>query len=79
MAATESIHHSGSKTTCAKCGDTLVAPEWSQYMGEQRVFNLWSCTKCGSSFADVSVSMTADTKTSDDAKKDDALQPMLVA
>jgi len=32
---------------CAKCGNVLIAPEWSEYVGEGLVLNLWSCTNCG--------------------------------
>jgi hypothetical protein len=32
--------------TCAKCGDLLIAPEWSEYEDENHVLNLWSCPKC---------------------------------
>ena len=37
-------------TTCIQCGDALIAPEWSEYVSEQLVLNLWSCTKCGCRF-----------------------------
>jgi len=37
-------------TTCAKCGELLIAPEWSEFVSERLVVNLWSCTKCGDRF-----------------------------
>jgi ribosomal protein L37AE/L43A len=37
-------------TTCAKCGESLVAPDWSEFVSEQLVLNLWTCTKCGDRF-----------------------------
>jgi ribosomal protein L37AE/L43A len=37
--------------TCKKCGDTLIAPEWSEYFNEERlVLNFWSCTNCNDQF-----------------------------
>jgi ribosomal protein L37AE/L43A len=36
--------------TCARCGEALIAPEWSKYVDERRVVNLWSCTECGCQF-----------------------------
>ena len=38
------------KTTCAKCGEQLIAPEWSEYLSQESVVNLWQCTKCGYQF-----------------------------
>jgi len=39
------------ETTCAKCGDSLIAPDWSEYLSEaQLVLNLWTCTNCGNRF-----------------------------
>jgi ribosomal protein L37AE/L43A len=37
-------------TVCAKCGEMLVAPDWSEFVSERLVVNLWSCTKCGDRF-----------------------------
>ena len=37
-------------TTCAKCGESLVAPDWSEFVSERLVLNLWTCTKCGDRF-----------------------------
>ena len=36
--------------TCAECGEMLVAPDWSEFVSEYLVVNLWSCTKCGDRF-----------------------------
>ena len=38
------------KTNCAKCGEQLIAPEWSEYLSQESVVNLWQCTKCGCQF-----------------------------
>ena len=35
---------------CAQCGDTLFAPEWSEYLDECRIRHLWSCDACGYQF-----------------------------
>ena len=47
---TASILSSSFETTCKKCGDALIAPEWSEYVSEWRVINLWLCPKCGCEF-----------------------------
>jgi hypothetical protein len=31
---------------CAQCGDTLFAPEWSEYVDERRIRHLWTCDTC---------------------------------
>jgi hypothetical protein len=28
-------------TTCAKCGEALIAPDWSEFVSEALVVNLW--------------------------------------
>jgi hypothetical protein len=35
---------------CAQCGDTLFAPEWSEYLDPRSVRHLWSCDSCGYRF-----------------------------
>jgi hypothetical protein len=35
---------------CVKCGVSLVDPDWSEFMSEGLVLNLWTCTNCGSRF-----------------------------
>lgn len=47
-----SMHRADRKMTCAKCGDALNAPEWSDFLSARRVINLWSCTECGYSFVE---------------------------
>jgi hypothetical protein len=37
-------------TTCEKCGEALIAPDWSEHVSEQLVINLWLCPKCGCEF-----------------------------
>ncbi len=35
---------------CAQCGETIFMPEWSEYLGPQRVRYLWECEACGYKF-----------------------------
>jgi hypothetical protein len=35
---------------CAQCGETLFAPEWSEYVDERRIRHLWECEFCGYQF-----------------------------
>jgi ribosomal protein L37AE/L43A len=50
--------------TCSKCGDSLIAPERTEYLvKEWLVLNLWSCMGCGNryetgAFAPVDVGST---------------------
>jgi len=51
MTTVGSLRGSAHGMTCNKCGDSLIAPEWSEYFGEERlVLNLWSCMTCGNRF-----------------------------
>lgn len=36
--------------TCDKCGNTLIAAEWSEYVSDGLVLYFWSCWKCGYRF-----------------------------
>jgi hypothetical protein len=36
--------------TCVKCGERLIAPEWSEFVTERLILNLWACTSCGDRF-----------------------------
>ena len=33
--------------TCDKCGNTLIAADWSEYVQDRLVLDFWSCWKCG--------------------------------
>jgi hypothetical protein len=35
---------------CGKCGEQLIAPEWSEFVSERLILNLWSCSRCGDRF-----------------------------
>jgi ribosomal protein L37AE/L43A len=37
---------------CAQCGADVIAPNWSEYLSDQRVRNVWSCEACGYQFED---------------------------
>lgn len=50
-------------TTCSKCGEMLIAPDWSGCVSERLVVNLWSCTKCGDWF-ETKTGLSADAATS---------------
>ena len=66
-------------TTCAKCGEMLIAPDWSEFVNERLVVNLWTCTKCSDRF-ETRACMPADAapKTSD-IKWEEMFPPLLVA
>ena len=44
------FHQSKPIVPCAQCGDTLFAPEWSEYLDDRRIRHLWSCDHCGYEF-----------------------------
>jgi ribosomal protein L37AE/L43A len=52
--------------TCEKCGDTLITPEWSEYVSEHEVVNIWSCTTCGFQF-ETATNMPADSESEIDS------------
>jgi DNA-directed RNA polymerase subunit RPC12/RpoP len=35
------------KVKCARCGEELIAPEWSEPANMQELRHLWHCTECG--------------------------------
>ena len=37
-------------TNCVKCGETLFTPDWSAFVSDWLVVNLWSCDRCGDRF-----------------------------
>ncbi len=50
MMTTLSNHRAIFGMNCVKCGNLLIAPEWSEYEDEQHILNLWSCPNCGCEF-----------------------------
>ena len=44
------FHRSRPVVPCAQCGETLFAPEWSEYLDDRHIRHLWSCDACGYEF-----------------------------
>lgn len=61
MASMSSTDHG---VSCPKCGEVLFTPEWSEYVSERLIVNLWACTECGDRF-DTSACLGADAETAD--------------
>ena len=76
MTMIASIRHS-ERGICAKCNCALFVPEWSEYVSERLVLNLWSCTKCGYRF-ETEAHMPADAESIDDAETIEAFFPSLL-
>ena len=77
MTTVASIRNSEYETTCTKCGETLIAPEWSEYVSERLVLNLWSCRNCGSRF-ETEAYMPADAESKMDSKVLEEFFPTLL-
>ena len=69
MTTVASFRHFEFETTCAKCGATLIAPEWSEFVSDGLVLNLWTCTSCGNRF-ETEAFMQADAEADAEAIKD---------
>ena len=39
-----------SKNNCQQCSESLLAPDWSEYVSERCVRHTWSCQACGYQF-----------------------------
>jgi ssDNA-binding Zn-finger/Zn-ribbon topoisomerase 1 len=65
-------------TTCAKCGEALIAPDWSEFVSERLVVNLWTCTTCGDRFETAYMSADAEPKMSE-KDWEQMFPPLLVA
>ena len=50
MTMAASVRRSSDEITCEKCGASLIAPEWAEFVSGTLVLNLWSCTSCGYRF-----------------------------
>ena len=77
MTTIVSTHKSDRRTSCIQCGDALIAPEWSEYVSERLVLNLWSCSKCGCRF-ETEAYMPADAKSAVDTMTIEAFFPSLL-
>jgi hypothetical protein len=42
--------HSPYGIACGWCRDTLIAPNWSEYVDANHIRHSWSCETCGSEF-----------------------------
>jgi hypothetical protein len=42
-----------------RCGEALIAPEWSEHVSEHRIRHLWACETCGDEF-ETSISLRAE-------------------
>jgi len=51
---TETERHSRlatySQNKCPQCSESLLAPDWSEYLNERCVRHTWSCEACGYEF-----------------------------
>ena len=50
MMVTSTNIHSPYGIACIRCNDSLIAPNWSEYVSEQHVRHSWSCESCGHQF-----------------------------
>jgi len=39
-----------SRNNCPQCSEALLAPDWSEYLSEDRIRHTWSCEACGYRF-----------------------------
>jgi ribosomal protein L37AE/L43A len=53
--------------TCDKCGNTLIAADWSEYVNDGLVLDFWSCWKCGNRF-ETEAYMSADAESEIESK-----------
>lgn len=66
-------------TTCPRCSEALVTPDWSELVSEGVVLNLWSCTRCGDRFeTEVNIPAGIEPKMSDH-DWEEMFPPLLVA
>lgn len=77
MRTVTTIRDSKFETICAKCGYALIAPEWSEFVVDGLVLNLWICTKCGYRF-ETEAYMPADVESLNDRMAVEAFFPSLL-
>ena len=44
------ISAAGFGIACTSCGDTVIAPHWSQFVCKNEVRHFWACESCGQEF-----------------------------
>jgi len=64
-------------TKCPRCELSLISPEWSENVSDERTMHIWHCPMCGNEFETVD-SATAKT-ISDDETVGDFFSSLLVA
>ena len=47
MTTISALRHS---TNCVHCGELLIAPERSEYVGTDEIHHSWQCSRCGHEF-----------------------------
>ena len=77
MTTVASFRNSEFETTYEKCGEELIAPEWSEFVSETLVLNLWFCTKCGCRF-ETEACMPADAESINDIMTMEEIFPSLL-
>ena len=77
MTTVASFRDSKSETACIACGVSLIAPDWSEYVSERLVLNLWSCPKCGCKF-ETETCMPADALSAEDREALETYFPALL-
>jgi hypothetical protein len=50
MAVTSTKNQSPYGIACVRCNDSLIAPNWSEYVSERHIRHSWSCESCGHQF-----------------------------
>lgn len=74
MATMVSKGRSSFGMNCAQCDNELIAPEWSEHRSKRQIRHLWRCWKC-----DYCFETTVNTKSMEDAARDEILSSRLVA
>lgn len=46
----EKVRITAPSAQCAQCGTTLIAPEWSENVGEDACVHIWRCPVCSNEF-----------------------------
>ncbi len=57
------LSEAGFGVACTSCGDTVIAPHWSQFVCRDKVRHLWICESCGKQF-DTTVQLSGKAATS---------------
>jgi DNA-directed RNA polymerase subunit RPC12/RpoP len=47
MATARIVNCSPYGLVCSECDNLVIAPDWSEYVGEREVRHFWSCETCG--------------------------------